>query len=415
LSVPIALPSGTRVVRIAVVIVTVVLAVVLTRLSLVFYLEQDDPALVYRIDSGSSEAKAAYAKMLLETARDKAGADESGRLSREALLESPLARSALANIGLIAAVERGEGAAEPMLALAGRASLRDYLVHAWLLDKRYREANVAAAVGEADILLSQSQSSWPMVMGGLLKILPDRRTVAPLAAALARRPYWRGTFLSKLGDDAVGSDNKFALFAALQRLGAPADAEELTPYFAEMASLLPPDLLRRRWLALVPLPSADRGRFINDGDFSGLKLPPPFAWKINEATDSYAEISTREDGRGKAFYASFDGRGDAAFLSQFLMLPPGQYRLRMSVRPEGRPDPGQFVWHIGCGAVIGKGPAVADLPVNGPLEAWHDWAAPFTVPQNCAEQYLWLGGVHSGMPHEATLWLDSVTIDRVGG
>jgi len=397
--------------RIAAIVAALAIGILGTRLALGYALVGVQPALAYRIDPGNAETVAAYANQLVGTAQDEADVQNVRDTARTALRRSPLAPFALRSYGLATAVAEDEDVALPMLQVAGSLSLRDYLTHAWLFDKYYRDGAVERALEEGDIVLTQRQSSAEIVIPPLLTLLPDDRMTDPLATALARNPVWRGRMLGEMGIRDGDGDAKYRLLRAIQLKGAPASTAELTPYFNTFTATTPPQLLRRRWNLLVGRPADDREPGLIDGEFDAPALPPPFNWRLFPSDEIYAEILERGDGRGKALFASYNGRENARFANQLMLLPAGRYRFQgMTLGEEGvRPD--EFRWNFHCGTVGDNAP-FATVPLRPSTEDWQPFAAEISVPADCDGVMMVLIAQTTGTPRASTIWVDSLQIAR---
>lgn len=403
-------PFSTRA-RLAGVAAALVIGALGVRSGLGFAMATVQPALAYQIDSSNAEAVAGYANLRVQTAQTEADALAVRETARDGLRASPYAPYALRSYALATVAIDGEDVAAPMLATAGRLTLRDYLTHAWLFDKRYRENAIPAALREADIVLTQRQASADIVIPPLLTLLSDRRTIDPLATALARRPVWRERFLEEMGLQPEDRDAKFALLAAIKAKGAPASTVEMTPYFNSFAADTEPAELRRRWNLLVGRPVEDARVGLIDGEFDAVgSLPPPFAWRLYTSQEIYSEVLERGDGQGKALFASYNGRENSLFASQFVLLPAGRYRMAGQMLGEEGVRPDEYRWQIYCGA-RGDNEPIAVRTLRPSTEAWSAFSFEFEVPQNCPGQLIALLAHRSGPPRASTLWVDSLSVD----
>ena len=397
--------------RIAAIVAAVVIGGLGVRSALGFALVGIQPALAYQVDSGNAEAVAAYANLLVGAAEDEADVAVVRATARDALRKSPLAPFALRSYGLATAVAENEDIALPMLQVAGTLSMRDYLTHAWLFDKYYRDGNVERALSEGDIVLTQRQSSAEIVIPPLLTLLPDDRMTVPLATALARNPVWRGRMLGEMGIRDGDRDAKYRLLRAIQLRGAPATTAELTPYFNTFTATTPPTLLRQRWNLLVGRPAEDREPGLIDGEFDAPTLPPPFNWRLFPSEEIYAEILERGDGQGKALFASYNGRENARFANQLMLLPAGSYRLEGMILGEEGVRPDEFRWNFHCGT-IGDNAPFATVTLQPSTEDWRPFAADINVPGGCDGVMMVLTAQTIGTPRASTLWIDSLRIVR---
>lgn len=403
------LPSHSRISRVVALLLTAVLLVLTVRTGLGFMFARAAPPVAYRIDWNNPEVLAAQADYLVRTATTKAATRDIADLAMRAVAGGPLSPFAVRNYGFAVLAQGKAAQAKPVLAVAGRVSLRDFLAHAWLLEDRRRAKDAAGAVYHADIMMRQRTSSYEQVLPIMVGLLADQKTIAPMAAALKRDPVWRLPFLNEMGGDGENLLNKLDLLNALKRQGSPASDAEMAPVFRQAWSKINPRTLRARWDQLVTLPDGARAGLLIDGDFEHPNVPPPFSWSYYPNREVYAEVS-RRSGAGRALFASFDGTRSVSFAGQQLLLSPGRYRLTGAVLAEDKVEAGQFRWTLSCGRNGGVRDTVATAPLRPRLGEWSRFAATFTVPKDCTEQQLWLSAIPADPADVASLWVDNLSL-----
>jgi hypothetical protein len=411
----IALRRGTVAVRVVVLTLALVAGVFTLRSGLAFLLATPATAqLALRIDPTNTNALSMDANERLKTVELGAPAAKLAADSKRILEHSPYEVVALRNIGIIAASNDDEKGAARLLDIAARLSLRDYLTHAWLLDYRFRTNQVAPAVKEADLLLRQDDQNWPVILPALITLTRDPRIIDPLAHTLAARPYWRGTFITRLGSDNPYPDATFALLTRLKAIGSAASKDELDPYFIKSADRLSPSQLFAQWVALLPpsAQSASKG-LLREGDFAGLDASPPFGWRLYPAEGVYAERGTGPAGMGSALYVSYSGERDTVFANQQLVLPAGHYRFAGRVYAEDAIDAGVFRWSIVCMTKDATG-VLGTAPVNPQPGQLGHYAVEFDVPAKCDQQQLTLTGTARDTTFDTlALYVDGLDITRL--
>jgi len=411
----ISLRRGTLAVRLVVLTAALVAAFFTVRSGAAFLLATPATAdLAIRIDPTNTNALSIDANERLKTVELGAPAAKLAADSKRILEHSPYEVVALRNIGIIAASNDDEKGAARLLDIAARLSLRDYLTHAWLLDYRFRTNQVAPAVKEADLLLRQDDQNWPVILPALIALSRDPRIIDPLARTLATRPYWRGTFITRLGSDNPYPDATFALLTRLKAIGSAASKDELDPYFIKSADRLSPSQLFAQWVALLPpsAQSASKG-LLREGDFAGLDASPPFGWRLYPAEGVYAERGTGPAGMGSALYVSYSGERDTVFANQQLVLPAGHYRFAGRVYAEDAIDAGVFRWSIVCMTKDATG-VLGTAPVNPQPGQLGHYAVEFDVPAKCDQQQLTLTGTARDTTFDTlALYVDGLDITRL--
>jgi hypothetical protein len=411
----ISLRRGTLAVRLVVLTAALAGAFFTVRSGAAFLLATPATAnLAIRIDPTNTNALSVDANERLKTVELGAPAAKLAADSKRILEHSPYEVVALRNIGIIAASNDDEKGAARLLDIAARLSLRDYLTHAWLLDYRFRTNQVAPAVKEADLLLRQDDQNWPVILPALITLTRDPRIIDPLAHTLAARPYWRGTFITRLGSDNPYPDTTFALLTRLKAIGSAASKDELDPYFIKSADRLSPSQLFAQWVALLPpsAQSASKG-LLREGDFAGLDASPPFGWRLYPAEGVYAERGTGPAGMGSALYVSYSGERDTVFANQQLVLPAGHYRFAGRVYAEDAIDAGVFRWSIVCMTKDATG-VLGTAPVNPQPGQLGHYVVEFDVPAKCDQQQLTLTGTARDTTFDTlALYVDGLDITRL--
>lgn len=395
--------------RLAVATAGALIAVAIVRTGLGLGLSAANPGLAQRIDGGNAVALGQLSDRRMKTAQGRSDIEAVAALSRRAVLASPMEAGALRNLGFLVAIGGREDEADRILSLAGKLSKRDYFTHAWLLDRRFRLGDVVASISEADIVLRQRQTSWPVVIPELVRISGDTRILSPMTDALARRPLWRGLYLQQLGSDGRDASAVYAQLRLLRATAAPPSVNEMRSYFARFDGSENIAQLWSEWLALTP----ERGKpgLIRDGDFEGIDAAPPFNWTLYPNDGVYAELSDNPDGDGKSLYVSFEGGVGVGFAHQMLLLDAGSYRLTGRVFADEPVKPDQIAIVVGCGKMTNTRP-IETLFVSGPAGAWRDFSTRFTVPTDCRGQHLTIGGQVGDFRSRAALWIDDLAIVR---
>lgn len=411
----IALRRGTTTIRLVVLAGALVAGFFTLRSGLAFLLATPATAdLAIRIDPTNTNALSMDANERLKTVELGAPAAKLAADSKRILEHSPYEVVALRDIGIIAASNDDEKGAAKLLGIAARLSLRDYLTHAWLLDYRFRTNEVAPAVKEADILLRQDDKNWPVIIPALIALSRDPRIIDPLARTLATRPYWRSTFLTRLGSDNPYPDATFALLTRLKAIGSAASKEELDPYFIKSADRLSPSQMFAQWVALLPPGAEAAGKgWLREGDFAGLDASPPFGWRLYPSDGVYAERGTGPAGMGTALYVSYSGERETIFANQQLVLPPGRYRFSGRAFADDAIDAGTFRWSIVC-MTKGATGVLGTAPVNPQPGQLGRYAVEFDVPANCDQEQLALIGTARDTTFDTlSLYVDGLDIARV--
>lgn len=152
----------------------------------------------------------------------------------------------------------------------------------------------------------------------------------------------------------------------------------------------------RVWSDFIALKS-DQATEVRDPDFKR-GLPPPFGWDIPSGSDAFV-APTVSGLEGKAY-----GRRSANLARQFLVLPPGRFKLAIDVA-----QPSELIEVIVRCVAGPVAPFVAVRLTEAGIRE-----ADFEVPANCAAQILDVNARANDPPAAQTFELHSITVTRGG-
>lgn len=151
------------------------------------------------------------------------------------------------------------------------------------------------------------------------------------------------------------------------------------------------------WQRLAGVPNL-RGGFYDPG-FVETSAPPPFNWQLAQGAGGVAE---RNSGELQILYF---GRDNAELASQVLLLPPGRYRLQMTLSGE---LPQAASWRVTC---LPANRDIASIPLakTGPA------GGEFNVPGDCKAQRVTLAAQASDLPDSVDFRISDLRLARIGG
>lgn len=339
----------------------------------------------------------------------KAGRPETARrLAQRALQKAPLNVRALRVAGLAAMETGDEASADRILTLAGNWSLRDDLVHGWLVARRMRQNQSASALAHADTLMRRRIDMQPAYFDMMiaLALKNDTQAQGALVRLLQRDPPWRTGFFLHAAAKRETTPVAAAAAAALATEGAPlTEAERSLVYSAlvrwELSAALPP--LRSR------LEGDDRPT-LTDGGFESGGGAAPFGWRMPTAPGVLSEIAVNPEGDGHGLYASLGDMGGRTVAEQLVLLTPGRWRLTGRLRAEQNLPQDRVAWTVTCAsaAAASTQPAVT-LPL-GPVRsgAWRRFSGDVVVSQACPALWLRLVSLPQDRRRSLDLRIDDV-------
>lgn len=336
--------------------------------------------------------------------------DNAEDLARRALRAAPFDIRALSVVGM-AMAERDRVVANEVLTLAGNWSLRDDPTHAWLTHERLLQGDYASAFAHADTLARRREDIRPEIFRLFTTAATaDPRAVPPLIGLVAAAPPWREAFFDSLYANPEGDALLGALAIGVQRTPGPLDDRELGRLYTHWANegrIAAIQAVRRG----TGRPSADT--LVVDGDFSLPDAQPPFAWTLSQSANVTSAVMNDDQRVGEqALRIDYDGFGAGERVaSQFLLLPPGDYRLGLDARIEGDSIGSGLRWRLEC---ITSAQLVSITPdfAHGE-QAWRRFGAAFSIGADCPAQRL----VLDTLPGErraarVATWFDRVRIEN---
>ena len=176
------------------------------------------------------------------------------------------------------------------------------------------------------------------------------------------------------------------------------------------------DLLARKdydraylaWVANLPPNLVGSVGYVYDGLFQHLPGLPPFNWNLVDS-----DVASVDFAGGGGANISYFGNGQAHFLDQTVMLPPGTFRVRMvaALSSEGQGEPNKATLTLACAAGSSAGLASVPVPAKAvPVPA----EATFSVASDCPIQTVSLDGTPSEYPVTTQITVKSIMIVKTG-
>lgn len=272
---------------------------------------------------------------------------------------------------------------------AAKRSRRESVAVFWLMTDSFERRDFADVVGKADVLLKTRASLTPDVLMYLAAVAVDPEGRSLLAGLLARRPDWRGQFLTALPKLVHYAGDPYELMAAVSDLGSPITPSELAPYLNVLigAGLVP--YAKEISDALHPAADQSPPALLVNGNFAAEPSGLPFDWSLQPGRNvsaEFAPLPDRDNARSVLF--SF-GAGRVQFpeLTQILVLPPGRYRLEGEYF--GRINAQRGIrWEVRCWR--GNEIARTEMIRGDPQPAWRPFRLDVEVPDrdDCRAQQL---------------------------
>lgn len=355
-----------------------------------------NPALAYNLASYDGRITARYAAALTRDGSSAADQQRSDALARHALLQDPMAVTALSVLGFNADLRGDRIAAQRMFSRAQTMSRRDVRTQLWMIEYAVGQNDIPEALDQYDMTLRVFPSLGALLYPILAQASDDPDIRRELVKTLARRTSWSESFISYAGRS--GSDPRVTatLFSDLRRAGVNVPP---TARATVVDALIASGQTEAAWqYYAADRPGADRQRS-RDIDFAAaLDSPSQFDWVPTNGEGIATSIS---DG---TFDFTVPASVGGTLLRQVQLLPPGDYRLSGRNELDDQASAALPYWTLACqnGRELGRITLVSSVGAKG------QFSGSFRVPTGCPVQTLML----VTQPSEAIAGLTG-RIDRI--
>lgn len=368
---------------------------------------------VYPFDA---EARARLAASLASSNPEADGREAARKLAIDAIRRDALNPGAVRALGLIAEANAAPGGSQAQpLALftqSERLSRRDLMTQLWLVSYYLQREDIGAVMRHFDVALRTSTSGRELLFPVLGGAAQDRRVADELVTRIKRKPEWALPLANYLLDPQVPPATAAYI---INRSLDPKVPDELAVIEALMHRFAVTGEYR---LALEVFDHFDLDRenprgLLNDGGFESTTAAEPFGWTLAEEPELWAAREPRAEGSGVALSLFAEGGRSGPMARQLMTLAPGAYRLTAEL---GNVPQDAFLRpqvSVEC-AEGERAPLVAARPTfagrrGTPMNAG------FTVPANCAFQWLTVSLAGPERPVTESPWIDDIRVARVGG
>ncbi|HMF05452.1 MAG TPA: hypothetical protein VKE72_00330 [Methylocella sp.] len=329
-----------------------------------------------------------------------------------ALVIDPLPSRAYRLLGQIADMEGFAQNAEALMREAAHHSLDEVFAVDWMMRKSFERRNYPAAAFYVDALLRSGAGLYLMPI--LARMAEDKGAKQEIKKLLAASPGWRPGFFGALNSYITDARTPLDLFLSLKDTQAPPTTEELDAYQAFLFQHKLYELAYYVWLQFLPPEKLEATGFLFNGDFEASPSGSRFDWQVPRGVNVIVDFASRpEDTTNHALVVEFGpGRVEFPGVSQSVMLPPGSYSLKGSLKGEVV-GPRGMQWDITCMDGAGLGQSQMML---GSFPDWRAFEFSFVVPETgCPAQLVQLK-LAARSPSEqlvsGAIWFDELSISR---
>lgn len=305
----------------------------------------------------------------------KAQADRSATLARKALARDPTVVAAVVATGLLAEMQGKKAAATDRFTYAAWLSRRDMPTQMWWIEHSVAGDDIAAALHHYDIALRAIRQAPDVLFPILGSAIGDPAIRQGLVPVLKADPSWRDRFFEWLVVNGVNNRPTAMILSALH--GAR------RPIASDLFGRLEQRLIDQKdydgaWNFYRQRHSGARRDAANDTDFAAAAVgrQSPFDWNV-PAEEGGASIGQLQ-GRTVLTFATVPTNA-ATLARQFMLLPPGNYRLEADAGLDGGNPASAPYWSLQC---THDQRELGRVPLNArPSPA-------LTVPAGCPAQWL---------------------------
>jgi hypothetical protein len=364
-------------------ILLVLLLVASTRYSLALVMRDDAPRTALELAPDNARVLAAVSASAFESASPSPAAQkEASRLAVRALLREPGNVSAIATLGMLAALDRKPDKARAYFNYSATRSRRDLRTRLWLIEDAVARQNVAAALTHYDIALRTSKTAPEILFPILTSATSDGEIRAGLAGLLRKAPPWREAFEGYLANNVRDFPAAAALFTMMVRGGMRPSASAENILLTNMVAAGQIDGAWQYYLLRNPRSGATQPR---NATFSPERSDgSPFDWSLVNDNGISSALGNDTGGGALSFEVTRSLAG--AVTQQLQRLPAGRYRLSGHSRVSQAEAAGYVRWEVVCtdGRTLGS----ADVRPSKD-DAAEPFTAAFDVPAvNCGSQLL---------------------------
>ena len=332
--------------------------------------------------------------------------------ARRLLAVEPLHAEAFRVLAAVEDQQKRPAQALALYRIAARRAPRDAQAHAWLAEHYLQQGEYAPALAEIDRVLRMSPERTARVVPVLAQMAQERDFAVALATALQVHPPWRPAVLRALGrQSATDAQAETQVLQALQAQGG-LDAREFAGWLDSLIAQGRWGEAYARWAGAVMGESGRLPRVYN-GDFDRMPTGVGFDWRLKQVPGVLLGVEDAGGGQGMVAHLRFLGRSVASGgLEQPMLLPAGNFRLRMRVHGQSLRSALGLQWQVVC--ADGGGVVARSEAIDGSF-GWRALEVDFTVPvDRCKGQWLRLVNPVPAGPAQVVagdLWVDGVVVE----
>lgn len=340
---------------------------------------------------------------------------QSGEIDR--FQQAPLDYQRMSNIVALEELLQDKARVrEARLRLAAR-SVRNFKGQLAALSIDVSESNYASAAFRLDAVLRAHPQLLDKLRPTLVALLSSATAAEAFAPLLKQNPAWRQNLFTFINPQ-IPPEQVYLALSNLRKLKLDVDGGDIR-YLIKM--LIENDQEEKAyfvWLDLLSTEEISKLGLLYDPGFEAAIHNQFYGWNIDQRPGARILRSGRPDNaQSKALKLEFFGSsGLFQNVYQYLRLAPGEYTVQFEVMSDKFESPGGLVWQVYCKNSLRP---LGQSAVITPTKDWTPISFTISLPEvDCSTQVLRLKSASEAVldnTFSGSLWLDNITISRVGG
>lgn len=314
--------------------------------TLAFAIRKADPDRAYRLSPHDGRIAAELAERLTVKAVTSGQQGRVEPIARQALMDEPLAASALTALGLAAQARGDTVRARQLFAHSDTLSRRELGPQLWLIEDAVARGDVAGALRHYDIALRTARAAPDLLFPILSSAISDPAIAQSLARTLLARPAWGNAFIDSLGTAKADPKVAATFLRRLMRDGYPVSEGAQV---GVVNGLVASGATNEGWSFYASLRrGADRRRSRDPAFTAQLQMPSAFDWAPVASDGGVSASLQRAGGGGGLFDFSAPSTVGGVVLQQAQFLPAGRYWLEGISAGIEQPSGSRPYWQLTC-------------------------------------------------------------------
>ena len=278
-------------------------------------------------------------------------------------------------------------------------------IHLALADRYLRDGNFVAATDELAVLTRLVDGTQPQIAGALAQMSVYPETHEAVRRTLRQDIALEQAVLTAMASKDIPPSDIFAMASPAAWATANLPGGWGVVLTDRLVNEQRYRLAREIWQRINHLPNGQVPPLLYNANLDVLPSKPPFNWSVS--SNNIAAVDLRSNKLEINYY----GRDTGELVSQFLLLPPGNYRFSHVVSGLQRGLGPTLSWSIACANRPDSDIAHMDVPATSATP--RRVAVGLTVPDDCPAQRLRLIARPGEFPMQVSATIDRLQLERL--